>query len=203
MRWFYHFILGAVTIYFKLFYKIEFEGTQNIPQKGGFLLASNHAYGFDPIVIAMGTKRMIRFLAKSELVEDKLFGWFFKAIGCVSVERGKGSGDVMENCARIINDGGILGIFPEGTRNRGEGFLRPKSGMSVIAKISEADILPCGVIAPRNIKKGDAIKICFGKIIPFEELEIEINSPKTMKAATRKVWNEIINLAGGKNEIDV
>ena len=200
MNWFYNFIKNAVKIYICTKYKIEVIGKENIPAESGFMMASNHAYGFDPFLLSLGTNRMLRFLAKAELSDNFFFGWFFKALGIVSVERGKGSKDVMQSCSDIISEGGILAIFPEGTRLRGTGFGKPKSGMSVIAKLAKADILPCCIIAPQNVKWGDSIKVIFGKIIPYDELNIDVDSPRTLKAATRTVWSEILKLAGAEDE---
>ncbi|MEG2144386.1 MAG: lysophospholipid acyltransferase family protein [Oscillospiraceae bacterium] len=200
MKWFYIFLREAVRIYYNICYKIRLEGKENIPKTGGFILASNHAYAGDPMWLSFGTPRMIRYLSKAELCDNKWYGIYFRAIGTVAVDRGSGGAEAVNECAEIIADGGILGIFPEGTRNHAEGFLRPKSGMSVIAKITKADILPCAVIAPPNLKRGQTIIIKYGKLIPYEALNIEEDSPRSLKAATRQVWDEIISLAGGENQ---
>ena len=195
MKWFYNFIKFFVKLYICFMYKIELTGRENIPKDKGFMMASNHVYAFDPILLALGTKRHIRFLAKAELCESRHWGWFFKALGTVSVERGKGDFDVMGKCAKVIEQGDVLGIFPEGTRSKGHGFLRPKSGMSVIAKMAEADILPCLIEAPADIKFRDKITVKFGKLIPYDSLEIDVNEPRSLKAATRTVWGKITSMA--------
>ena len=199
--WFYYFIKFFVVLYIRFMYKIKFIGLENVPKDKGFIMASNHVYAFDPIFLAMGTKRTVRYLAKAELFQSKHWGWFFKWAGCICVERGKGDLDVMGECAKVIEDGGILGIFPEGTRSRGKGFLRPKSGMSVIAKMSKADILPICIDAPENIKWRDEITVSFGELIPFESLEIEVDQPRTLKAATRKVWDAVTSMSVREEKI--
>lgn len=202
MKWFYNFIKFFVRLYICSMYKVQLTGCENIPKDRGFMMASNHVYAFDPILLALGTKRHIRFLAKAELGGNKNWGWFFKALGTISVERGKGSFDVMEKCAQVIEQGDVLGIFPEGTRSKGHGFLRPKSGMSVIAKMAKADILPCLIEAPADIKFRDKITVKFGKLIPYDTLEIEVSEPRTLKAATKKVWGEITSMADNKENDD-
>lgn len=195
MKWFYNFIKFFVSLYIHFMYKVKLEGCENIPRQGGFVMASNHVYAFDPILLALGTKRYIRFLTKAELCKNKKWGWFFKALGSVSIDRGKGDMDIMKICAQVIEEGDVLGIFPEGTRSRGNGLLRPKSGMSVIAKMAQADILPCFIKAPANIRFRDSIAVKFGEIIPYESLSIDISKPGSLKLATRMVWSKIESMS--------
>ena len=137
------FLLG---IAFKLYYNPKVVGKENIPSEGTIIIASNHKHVYDQCLSIIATKRFVHYMAKKEYFEGKL-AWFFKLVGCIPVDRGSDSDSSKEIAINILKDGGAIGIFPEGTRNKTyDKILLPlKYGTVSMAKKTDAWIVPCAV----------------------------------------------------------
>lgn len=192
---FYKFARAVVWFLFKLIYKFEFNGLENIPEKGGYILAANHRSLGDAIFIAVKVKPRIYFMAKKELFWFPL-GLIMKALGAFPVDRGNGDRGALDRADEIIRTGKILGIFPEGTRSKSGEPLRPKSGVAVIAKDTHADILPVGIHFGERLKFRSKVTVSYGKLIKFEELQLDGDSQHSaIKRASRLIMDRIIELA--------
>lgn len=202
MRWFFVFCREVTRIFYHCRYNIRFEGVENIPSKSGYIIACNHLYYFDPILLTFRIPHWVRYLGKAELFENSFVGGIFKAIGTVRVDRGAGDNGIVDECVRIAKAGQIIGIFPEGTRSPDGTLGRPKSGMSLIAKQTGCDILPCAIISERPLRFRSKITIRYGELIPAEQLMLNEESPRALKRATKLVWGEISKLAGVSEEIN-
>ena len=203
MRWFYIFAKSLSCVIFSIMYDISYENIENIPQtRGGYIAACNHCRYLDPLMIAFKQKQWIRFLGKAELHNIKGLGWLFRWLGSIAVERGTGDMSAIDKCVDVIKDGGIIGIFPEGTRYPVGEPGRPKSGMALIAKMTKADILPCAVIYEQPFKFRSKVTVKYGKLIPYAELGLDDDSPRALKRATKRVWGDILDMLGmgGKND---
>lgn len=108
------FFLGFL---FKIFYNPKIIGKENIPDKGPVIIAGNHVHLYDQCHVLISTKRYINYMAKKEYFSSKLTSWFFKNVGCIKVDRTKKDDLAVNEALGVLNRGGALGIFPEGTRN--------------------------------------------------------------------------------------
>lgn len=185
----------GMRIYFKFMFDIQFEGVENIPKNGGFIIASNHRHNFDPIFLSLKMKKQIFYLAKIELFDTPIKNLLFSGIGCIPVSRGKGDTTAIDQAILTIKKDRVLGIFPEGTRSKDGTPLRPKSGIALIAGKSGADILPCAIVFGDRLEKGSKIIVKYGKMIANEELEIDENpSPTQLRNTSKKIMQRILDL---------
>ena len=131
-----------------LVYRPKFKGRKNIPAKGGVILASNHIHMPDPCFVLMCTGRVVRYLAKRELLDSKL-GLMYRGLQTIPVDREAGAHNSMLAAEYALNKGEIIGIFPEGTRNRNKpGKLLPfKYGTVKIASVTGAPIVPIALMS--------------------------------------------------------
>lgn len=189
----------AVTYLFTIMlFRIKYEGLENIPGNKGFILASNHITAYDPIIIAHKIPRPLHFMAKAELFKNPLFGWVLRHVNAFPVDRGKGDGTALDEARLRIEGGGVLGIFIEGTRSKDGKPQRARSGVSLIAGKTGADILPCAVVYDKEkLKFRSAITIRYGKLIKNDTLGINPEAPSTLRLAAKSVMNEIVGLIGG------
>lgn len=202
MRWFFIFCREVTRIFYNCIYDIRFEGVENIPDKSGYIIACNHLYYFDPILLSFRIKDWIRYLGKAELFENPISGAIFRGIGTIAVDRGSGDTSVIDECVAVAKKGQIIGIFPEGTRSTDGKLGRPKSGMALIAKQTACDILPCAILSERPLRFRSKITIRYGELIPAEQLSLNEESPRALKRATKLVWAKISELAGVSEESD-
>ena len=182
----------------KLFYRLEVKGIDNLDKmENGYILCSNHLSNWDPIFLILLSKAPIRFMAKEELFKNKIFRWFFHSIGAFEVRRGKGDSSAIKLSNNIIKNKENLGIFIEGTRSKNGDFLRPKSGVSVIAASTNANILPVcitGLSKNNKIKIFHRVKITFGKPIFSSESNIDLKSRIEIKKFTEMIMSKIKEL---------
>lgn len=124
-------------------YRPKFIGRKNIPDKGGIILASNHIHLPDSLFVMLSTKRAVRYLAKKEL-HDSALGFIFRSAATIPVDRQHGAHNSMVAAEKALGEGEVIGIFPEGTRNRkGEQELLPfKIGAVRMARDTGCAIVP-------------------------------------------------------------
>lgn len=177
-------------------YKVEFVGQENIPENGGFILASNHMCAIDPIMIAVGVQnRQLHFMGKKELFENPLVKSILTLVNGFPIVRGGADSEALNYAIRIVKEGYILGMFPEGTRSKDHKPGRAKSGVAVIAKAAKADVLPVSIYSSDDMKKHTKITIRFGEIIPYEKLNISDDSSREeVKNCAKFIMNEITRL---------
>ncbi len=180
----------------KSMYDVEFVGAENIPSDGGFILASNHVKALDPMFIALGVKdRQIHFMGKKELFEKPVVGAVLKKANGFPIVRGTADKEAISYAERVVKEGKILGIFPEGTRSKDYKPARAKSGIGLIAREAKADVLPVSIYNCDNMKKGSKLTIRFGELIPYENLGFTCDdSREEMKACAKLVMDEIKKL---------
>ncbi len=192
---FYRFARGLVNFFIKIMFRPQYVGRENIPQQGGYILVSNHCSGYDPLFLACGMKPQIHFMAKMELMRIPVLGFILGHAGVFGVDRGKGDTSAVDNAIQLIKNGGVVGMFPEGTRAPVHQPLRPRSGASHIAGVSEADILPCAIYFKGKMGIGRRVIISFGKLIPHEDLGmIGLQGSAALRSATGVMWGEVLKL---------
>lgn len=125
-------------------YRLKRSGEENIPQSGAAILVCNHIHMMDAACMLIQSKRPIRFMAKKELFENKLLGWALGKIGAFPISRGEADVSGIRTAMKILKDGELLCIFPEGTRNRErrEPLLPLQDGVAMLALRCKVDIVP-------------------------------------------------------------
>ena len=141
----FRFFKGLLGIFFLIFFRPKIVGREKIPKDGGVILAGNHRHIFDPWMPKLSTKRPVHYMAKKELFNSPI-GWFFKVVGCIPVDRGHDNTDSKEAALEVLREGEVLGIFPEGTRNKSlNGLLPFKYGAVSMSNKSGALIVPFAI----------------------------------------------------------
>lgn len=179
-------------------YDVNYIGTENIPAEGGFIIASNHVKALDPVFIALGVEnRQIHFMGKKELFEKPVIRDVLIKANGFPIVRGSADKEALDYAERVVKEGHILGIFPEGTRSKNYKPQRAKSGVGLIAKNAKADILPVSIYNCDEMKRGTKLTIRFGELIPYENLGFtEAESREEVKNCAKLVMAEIVKLWG-------
>lgn len=177
-------ILGPV---FKICYNPTIIGRENIPSEGSILIVGNHKHLFDQCMTILATKRPIHYMAKKEYF-DGCFAWFFKAAGCISVDRSKKDDKAVSLALDVLNNGEVLGLFPEGTRNRTDKILLPfKFGAVSMAKKTDSLIVPFGITGDYKFRSSN-LTIRFGK--PFKVGDDLEKANKKLEKQVEKLMRE-------------
>ncbi len=177
------FILGPI---FKLYYNPKIIGKENIPTKGSIIIAGNHKHIYDQCHTIISTNRFITYMAKKEYFNSKKTRWFFKAVGCIPVDRNKKDTDAVESAIKVLNKKGAVGIFPEGTRNKTNKILLDfKFGAVSMAKKTNSYIVPFGITGDYKFRSKNLI-VRYGK--PFKVGNMNLED------ANKKLYNEVKKL---------
>ena len=150
---FYRIFKPLGKLIFKLYYHPTIIGKENIPETGAIIVVGNHVHVMDQCGPIFSTKRVIHYMAKKEYFDGK-GAWFFKAAGCISVNREIHDDEAKNQALDILESGGGIGIFPEGTRNKtNDVFLLPlKFGVVSMAQKTGATIVPSCITGDYNHK---------------------------------------------------
>lgn len=173
------------SVLLKILYRPTVYGIENIPKEGNLIFAGNHRHALDPIVVMSNTNRIVHYMAKEELFKG-LHGIIFKKIGLIKIYRNRSNPLAVIEAENILKEGGTIGVFPEGTRNRTENeLLKFRHGTVVIAKKTNTKILPFAIKGKYRIfRKGVIIE--FGKPIDVSKMEVE--------EANEYLKNEVLKL---------
>lgn len=156
-------ILGPL---FKFYYNPKVINKHLIPKDGPIIVVGNHIHLMDQCVPILSTKRVINYMAKKEYFDNKKVAWFFKSAGCIPVDRTKKDENAVNCALDVLTNGGAIGLFPEGTRNKTELFLQPfKFGAVSMAKKTNAYLVPFGITGDYKFRSKN-LKVRFGK--PFK-----------------------------------
>ncbi len=159
---------------------IHVEGSENFPEKGGFIIASNHRSHLDPPVINTVSPFPVMFMAKKELFDNPFIGWFVRGAGAIPVERKKKGTKALIKALELLKEGYVVGIFPEGTRAKPGEFLKPKPGIGLLISKAKVPVVPVKIegtdkVFPKGAKFPKIglypIKVKVGKPIMFDNME--------------------------------
>lgn len=179
---------------FLLYYNPKIINKEYIPKDGSILIVGNHIHLFDQFLTIFATKRGIHYMAKKEYFDSKKTRWFFNNVGCISVDRKHKDKRAVDLALSVLNDGGAIGLFPEGTRNRTNKILLPfKYGAVSMAKKTDSYLIPFGITGDYKFRSKN-LMIRYGK--PFKVTNIKIDE------ANKKLYKEVERLIK-ENEKDI
>jgi 1-acyl-sn-glycerol-3-phosphate acyltransferase len=176
-----------------IFWKFRVFGLENLPSKGGVLLASNHQSVLDPVLVAMVLPREMHFMARRTLFRIPVFRAIIVSYNAFAIERDSADVKGVKEAIRRLEAGNILLVFPEGTRTGDGSIGRMKPGIGMLAERAAVpivpvliqgayEVLPKGALLPRLGR----ISIVFGKPLP----------PSDDKTAVNRIQDAVVGLKG-------
>ncbi len=189
---FYRFGRAIIKLLNLILYNIHVEGEENIPETGGVVLCPNHISNYDPLAVATHMKRQVHFMAKAELYKNFIVRKVLLAVGTIPVDRGKVSLETLKESLRVLKNGEILGIFPEGTRVKNGERRKPMEGFVVFALKTKSPILPVHIEGEYKFR--GKINIKFGKPIELNEYYGKKVKPEEMSKISEKIMDIVYDL---------
>ncbi|MEW6417921.1 MAG: lysophospholipid acyltransferase family protein [Nitrospirota bacterium] len=138
---FYGFLKIICSIFFKVFYRLEVIGAENVPKEGGVIVAANHVSYLDPPVIGVALKRQPTYMAKEGLFKIPLLGALIRLFS-FPVRRGRPQPSIIKEAIKKLKQGELIVMFPEGSRSVDGNILDAKRGVGAIAAISRMPVVP-------------------------------------------------------------
>jgi len=178
-------------------YRLRVRGLENIPARGGFVVAANHTSNLDPWPLGISLwPRQLHYMAKSELWKPGL-RVLLKAVGSFPVRRGEGDIEALETAVRLCKEGRAMGMFPEGTRRR-KGLRkkhqpRPHSGSARIALAAGVPLIPAAIHGMDRLSRLGPLRVAYGPPIPVDDLG-DLDARRAAHEATKRLWVEMQRL---------
>ncbi|MDT0306015.1 lysophospholipid acyltransferase family protein [Streptomyces sp. DSM 44917] len=197
----------------KLFFRPRVEGGERVPGSGPVILAGNHLTFIDSIILPLTMERQVFFIGKDEYVtgrslKGRLMAWFFTAVGMVPVDRDGGHGGVaaLMTGRRILEEGKVFGIYPEGTRSPDGRLYRGRTGIARLTLMTGAPVVPFAMIGTDRVQPGGRglprvgpgrrITVRFGEPLDFSRYEGMDRDRYVLRAVTDEVMTEVMRLSG-------
>ncbi len=187
-----NFFKYIVKIYYKIFFKVNLIGEENLPLDSGYVLCANHISNHDPLVYASSVKRLFYALGKNELFNNSFTKKFFSTINVIPVDRTKIDISAMKKSLRILKKekSGLL-IFPEGTRSRDGNPLPITPGVSMLAIKAKVPIIPVSIDS--SYKLFSSINIKIHKPIDMSEYYTQRLDTEEYISINSKIIKDIYN----------
>lgn len=195
---FYAFGRWVVMSFARLFLRTRVVGREHIPRSGPLIVAVNHISFWDPPLVGAWVPRPLHYLAKQELFQNKLFGAMLTGYNCIPIQRGPQARSALRGAERVLGRGGAVLIFPEGTRSKTGTFLSPRAGISHLAAVARAPVVPARITGSNQIRRSMLrlveIRLTFGAplMVPLGGAE----SREEGSAFARRVMEAIAALPG-------
>lgn len=187
---FYNFTRFICRIVLALIRRWEVTGVENFPREGGLVIVSNHISYWDPVAVGCAVNRQVHFMAKHELFKIPLLGPVIHICGAFPVRRDRSDRNAVRIALKLLRDGKVVGVFPEGTRSHTGELLEAHAGAAMLALKAEVPLLPVAVSGTRGVF--GKIKVHIGKPVQFQE-DIKV-ARDAAKKASEKVMEQISSL---------
>jgi 1-acyl-sn-glycerol-3-phosphate acyltransferase len=200
----------AIGPVLRLIFRPVVEGEQNVPPEGAAILASNHLSYADWLFMPLTLTRRVTFVAKAEYFNTPgLKGWFqkkfFSGAGQVPIDRGGATAaeGALSSAKRILDEGDLFGIYPEGTRSHDGRLYRGRTGVARLALETGVPVIPVAVlgtdvVAPPGKRFGSVTRpvVRFGRPLDFSRYAGMENDRYVLRSITDEVMYEIMRLSG-------
>jgi 1-acyl-sn-glycerol-3-phosphate acyltransferase len=194
----------------RVLYRPWTRGVENVPESGGAILASNHLAVIDSFILPLVLGRKVQFLGKSDYftgtgVKGRLTAGFMRGVGTIPVDRGggKASEAALNTGLRVLRDGDLFGIYPEGTRSPDGRLYRGKTGVARLALESGAPVVPVAMVGTniaqpigKVIPTPMRIGIVVGEPLDFSRYRGMENDRFILRAVTDEIMYAIMRLSG-------
>ena len=191
-------------------YRPKVEGLQYVPTSGPVILASNHLAVIDSFFLPLVVRRRITFLAKAEYftgtgLKGWFSRWFFTAVGQVPIDRADADAAeaALQTAKRLLGEGKLLGMYPEGTRSPDGRLYKGKTGLARLALETGVPVIPVAMIGTNVVNPPGStmlrfghVGIRFGKPMDFSRFEGMAGSRFIERAVTDEVIYELMELSG-------
>ena len=182
-----------MTPFFLVYFRYSRAGREHGRLDGGLIVASNHRSFLDPFAIggALPWRRPVNYVAKVELFERRWQAWLLSRLGAFPIRRGESDEDSVETARIVVERGGAVCIFPEGTRIRRGSLAEPKRGVGRLALETGAPVIPAAVLGTEHVRRGwrirpRKVKVRLGRAITFPRASRP--SQGLAETVTARIW---------------
>jgi glycerol-3-phosphate dehydrogenase (NAD(P)+) len=185
-----------MTPFFLVYFRYARTGREHARVRGGLIVASNHRSFLDPFAVGgcLPWRRPMNYVAKAELFERRWQAWLLSRLGAFPIRRGESDEESMETARQIVERGGAVCIFPEGTRIRRGTLGNPRRGVGRLALQTGAPVVPTAVLGTEHVRRGwrirpRKVKVRLGRAMTFPRAEEP--SKALAETVTARIWPNV------------
>ncbi|MBE3100791.1 MAG: 1-acyl-sn-glycerol-3-phosphate acyltransferase [Firmicutes bacterium] len=193
----YNIIRAIIIPFVYLLFWPKVYGKKNIPAKGCVIIYSNHTSMLDPVILGCLLPRRIHFMAKQELFKLPIIAYILNKIGVFPVKRGSADISAIKKSLLILKQGKVLGIFPEGTRNKSGEIQEFAHGTASIANRSKATTIPVALFNSYRIFK--PIKVVIREPLNFEHYYEQRMNAELLEKMSAEMSKALLDLVPKKS----
>ena len=189
----YRLLCNIIKAFMSLIFKVEINGSENVPADGAFILCSNHLSNWDPPLLQGFVKRRIYFMAKDELFHVFGLGFILRLIKAIPVKRSGSDIAAIKTAMKVLKDDKVLGIFPTGQREMVKGEGEVKGGVALLAVKTQCPVLPIHISASYKIFSRITVNIGKARIYSLPEGQRKASS-EDIDRISKQIYGSIREL---------
>lgn len=205
-RRFYRFLELTLAPYLRWAYRVKVEGAETFPMEGPVIVVANHTSFWDSFFVPLCVPRRVVFLAKAEYWDSWRTRWLVKSLGMIPIRRDIRAKSLaaLETGIEFLKSGGVLGLYPEGTRSPDGRLYRGRTGVARLALGANSPVVPIGLTGSREMMPKGArfpklrgnVTVKFGPPMTFEKYS-EMDNPRlALRSITDEIMFAIMGLTG-------
>lgn len=189
-------IIVILRIFNLIVFRVKKVGEENISKEGAYIMCANHRSNWDAPILVASTKRKMYVMAKQELFKNGFIKWIAKKTMVFPVKRGKMDLESMKFSLKILKEGNILMIFPEGTRNGMQKNGKAQNGVAYMALKTGVPVIPVGIQG--EMKPFHKVVLNYGKPLDYSEFKTSKPEKEILDKVSEDIMNNIIMLTNEK-----
>ena len=185
-------VVFLVRMFCYIIFRVGKIGKENVPKTGAYIMCANHTSNWDPPIIVACTNRKMHIMAKAELFKNKFICWFAEKCWVFPVKRGGKDIESMKHSLKVLKDGEMLMLFPEGTRNGMSKNGKAQNGAAFMALRTGVPVIPVGIIG--DMKPFHKVTLNYGKPLDFSEYKSNKPEKDILEKVSQEIMDNIIML---------
>ncbi len=175
---------AIISPFLYLLWRVRVEGLENVPTDGPVILAANHQSFCDSFFLPLVVKRRVTYVAKAEYFDSWKTAWFFRAAGQIPMNRsgGDASQRALDTATGVLRQGGVLAIYPEGTRAPDTRLHKGKTGVARLSVGCGVPVVPVGLVGTRTVQPPGSMVMR-----PFHSVTVRFGPPVAYETADGRV----------------
>lgn len=205
MSWFYGLTKAVVAPVMRLYFDVVCDGLENVPAQGPAILAANHLSALDSAFVPLVVPRKVTYVAKAEYFEKWYSRLFFEAWGQIPIDRsgGKASEGALLAARKVLEQGGLFGIYPEGTRSPDGRLYKGHTGVARLALATGAPVIPVGIVGTfqvmpkgKRFPRRGRVQVKFGRPMKYSKDRLGVPESVALRLITDEIMYAIQQLTG-------
>ena len=185
-------IVFLVYIFNVIVFRVKCVGQENIQNKGAYIICANHTSNWDAPILVSNLKRKVYVMAKAELFKNKFIKWLGDKCCVCPVKRGMRDIESIKYSLKLLKDGEILVIFPEGTRKGLEKNGKAQNGVAYMAIRTGVPVIPVGIQG--EMKPFRKVKLNIGEPLDFSQYKSNKPEKEILDKVSKEIMDNIIML---------